>query len=272
MLAKLFPNNTKKIVDIDIDSIAPNPSQPRKYFEKEYIDELADSILQYGLLQPITVRRMEKGYELISGERRLRACKKAGLKKISSIIIDTDEQTSAVLALIENLQRRNLNFFEEAEAIERLISIHNLTQEELAIRLSRSQPSIANKMRILRILPNQQQKILDNNLTERHARALLKIDNDELRDKAIDYIVAHNLNVQDSENYIGRLILKDKTQKGKQMLFVKDIRLFTNTINHAITIMRKSGIEAVSQKEETDAYIEYRIKIPKENTKEKTSA
>lgn len=271
MLAKLFSNNTKKIVDIDIDSIAPNPSQPRKYFEKEYIDELADSILQYGLLQPITVRRIEKGYELISGERRLRACKKAGLKKISSIIIDTDEQTSAVLALIENLQRRNLNFFEEAEAIERLISIYKITQEELAIRLSRSQPSIANKMRILRISPNQQQKILDNNLTERHARALLKIDNEGLRDKAIDYIVAHNLNVQDSENYIGRLI-KNKTQKGKQMLFVKDIRLFTNTINHAITIMRKSGIEAVSQKEETDAYIEYRIKIPKELTKEKTSA
>lgn len=267
MLAKLFPGcSTKRVIELEIDDISPNPSQPRKNFDIEHIEELAGSISQYGLIQPITVRRDGNGgYQLVAGERRLRASKRAGLKKIPAIVMDIDDRTSAMLALIENLQRKNLNFFEEAYAIERLIKTYKLTQEELAKKLSKSQPSIANKLRLLRLCDKEQKIILENNLTERHARALLRLNDEKLRNKTLNHIIDKKLNVQDSERYIENLLEKQNAPvKGKKLLYCRDIRLFTNTINHALSIMRKSGIKAVSQKEETDAYIEYTIKIPKE--------
>ena len=268
----ILTQEKRKVVEIPIEKIIPNPSQPRREFPQTELDSLSESIKENGLLQPISVRHLSGGkYELIAGERRLRACRIAGLRTVSSIIQDCDERQSAIFAILENLQRQDLQLFEEAEGIARLITQWGVTQEEAAIRLGKSQSAIANKLRLLRIEPQHREKIVNAGLTERHARALLRIPNEEMRTKALETVIANGYNVQKTDEYIEQLLtLKEAEQqsrrKGKRTFVVKDIRVFMNTINRAVETMQLSGIAAVTHKRETEEYIECVVRIPKTKT------
>ena len=257
---------SNEVVLIPARMIQPNPHQPRKSFNWDDLEGLAESIHYNGLLQPITVRSKENGrYELISGERRLRACKMAGISAIPSIIIDISDESSAILSVIENLQRENLHFFEEAMAIERLIKGFGLSQEEVSRKLGKSQPTLSNKLRLLRLPDEVRYNITIFGLSERHARALLRLPTVELMEQVIDTIVEEGLTVSATEQLICDILTKsgEKEKKGKRVMVFKDIRIFINTLNHAVTTMRKSGISAKATKNETDTYIEYTVRIDK---------
>lgn len=261
---------SNEVIQIPARLIMPNPHQPRKNFNWDDLEGLAESIHYNGLLQPITVRQCDNGrYELISGERRLRACKMAGLSTIPSIIIDINEEKSALLAILENLQRENLHFFEEAIAIERLMKGFGLSQEEVSRKLGKSQSAISNKLRLLR-LPNEiRYNITLYGLSERHARALLRLPTTSLMNQVIDTIAEQGLTVSATEKLICDILTKSepKEKKGKKIMVFKDVRIFINTLNHAVTTMRKSGINATASKNETDNYIEYVVKIDKQSHK-----
>ena len=268
MLFNQLTQERRKVVEISLDKIVPNPSQPRRTFAQNELDSLSESIRANGLLQPILVRKKGFGYELIAGERRLRACRIAGLKTVSCIINDCDERQSAIFAMLENLQRQDLQLFEEAEGIQRLIAEWGVTQEEAASRLGKSQSTLANKMRLLRLNPEQRKKITEAGLTERHARALLRITQEDKRNLVLDEIIDKNLNVHQTDELIESLmtpipILEESKSKMSRTFIVKDIRIFMNTINNAIDMMKKSGIQAVTQKKETEDYIECVVRIPK---------
>lgn len=251
-----------KVISININEISPNPNQPRTEFNEQELQQLSDSIRINGLLQPLTVRKnIYNKYELISGERRLRASKLAGLTEIPAIVVDTDERQSAIFALIENIQRADLNFFEEALAIKNLISEWNITQEEASERLGKAQSTLANKLRLLKLNDEEQQMILQNGLTERHARALLKINDEEKRSQALIHIIEKKMNVIQAETYIEQLLSAPKPEK-KRILIIKDVRLFINTINKALDTMKRAGIQAETQKKQNDEFIEYVVRIP----------
>ena len=258
-----------KLLQIPIKDILTNPRQPRKVFDNESISELSDSIKQYGLIQPITVRHTKNGkYELIAGERRLRACIMADLKTIPAIIIEASNCDSAALALIENLQRENLNYIDEAEGYSNLIVDFGLTQEELAQKVGKTQASIANKLRILRLSPRVKKILRDNDLTERHARALIRLESEEDQVKALETICAKNLNVKQTDELIDAMLSpkqrkKDLRSTSNTLRVFKDIRIFANTIKQAVDMMKQSGIDATAQKNENDEFIEYIIRIPK---------
>lgn len=264
-------NSTKseKIVMISPYDISPNPSQPRKYFTDEAIFRLADSIRNHGLIQPLTVRKTEKGYELIAGERRLRALKILGENEVPCVISNVDNEESAHLAIIENIQRENLNMFEQASAILNLMKVHCLTQEKIAEQLSCSQSYVANKLRLLKISDEEKEIIIEYGLTERHARALLRLKNDDLRRSVLKTIIKKNLNVSASEDYIERLLLEKKQEKKdniKTKIIIKDMRLFYNTIDKAIETMRSTGFDVETTKRETSDSMEIIIAIPKCST------
>ena len=192
----------KKVMEIPIENIVPNPYQPRKVFSQSALEELSKSIKTYGILQPITVRVKDDKYELIAGERRLRAAKLANLKAVPAIINNMSDESSAVLALLENLQREDLNFIEEAMGYENLIKEHEFTQQQLAEKLGKNQSTIANKLRILR-LPNEIKiNLVEKDLTERHARALLKLPNEELMREVLDKVIKNELTVKKTEKLI----------------------------------------------------------------------
>lgn len=251
------------MVRLPIDKIMPNPAQPRKVFREEELVGLAESIRENGLLQPITVRKENGRYLLIAGERRLRASRLAGLKEISAIVTECEERDSAVLALLENVQRKDLQMFEQATALAALLREHNLTQEEAARRLGMSQSALANKIRLLRLTQAEQLTIIEHNLTERHARALLKVENIALRQKLLQIIIERNLNVGQSEALIESATQKQSKRKPKRTFVAKDVRLFLNTIDHAVDAMKNAGIEAQTEKKETAEYIECIVRIPK---------
>lgn len=265
----ILSQEKRKVVEIPLERIVPNPSQPRRIFAQTELDNLSKSIKESGLLQPLTVRRIDANqYELIAGERRLRACRIAGLKTVSCIINDCDAKQSAIYAMLENLQRQDLQLFEEAEGIARLIAEWDVTQEEAALRLGKSQSTIANKLRLLKISVEDRKKVIEAGLTERHARALLRIPNETMRSKVLDTIIANGYNVQQTDAYVEQLLTlkaaeKKPEKKGKRTFIVKDIRIFINTINHAIEAMKLSGIDAVTHKSETEDYIECVVRIPK---------
>ena len=261
----------KNIVYLRIDSIKPNPYQPRKKFDLSMLEELRDSIKQYGVLQPINVRVISGNhYELVAGERRLRAATMAGLTDIPAIILDVSESDSAIMALIENLQREDLTYLEEAEGYASLLDDHNLTQEELALKIGKSQSTIANKIRLLKLSPLIKKILMDNNLTERHARSLLKLRDEQLQHKVLKMVCERGLNVKKTEDLIDRVIeryTKEKTEreiKQKQLTrAVKDIRIFVNTIKQAVLLMKKSGVQAQAAQFDRGKYIEFIVRIPK---------
>lgn len=211
---------------------------------------------------------------MISGERRLRASVMAGFTKIPCIVMKCSDKDSAIFALIENLQRKDLGMFEEARGINRLIRKYGITQEQAAIQLGKKQSTVANKLRLLRLSYDEQDWIVQAGLTERHARALLKIQNEDSRKEVLSHIIAENLNVKETEKYISSLLDNKKVQplhnNNDKKIVVKDVRIFVNTISRAVDTMRMSGIDAVSNKEETEDYIEYTVKIPKETALEKS--
>lgn len=258
---------SSRITYIKTDSISPNPMQPRRIFDSESLKELASSISKYGVIQPLTVRRKGRDYELIAGERRLRAAKMAGLSKVPCIVLEVDKSDSSIIALIENLHRRDLDFIEEAEGIYQLINTFGLSQEEAAKKLGKSQSAIANKLRILRLGGELLYVIREAGLTERHARALLRLEDDQSRIMVLEKIINDGMNVAKTEEYIERL-LSGETEEEKQnsprpIYVLKDVRLFLNTVARGMTMMKQSGIHAEYGKDETDTDIILTIKIPK---------
>ena len=258
-----------RVLLLNIREISSNPYQPRSQFEPRALQELADSISQNGLLQPVTVREWENGYQLIAGERRLMACKMLGMEQIPAIVNRVDDEKSAVFALIENLQRKDLNYFEEAQGIQTLMQTSGMSQQEVANKLGKAQSTVANKLRLLFFGEDLRQKMLDNGLTERHARALLRLPNERLVNEAIQYIVAERLNVGESESYIESLLTavpeKPPSKPATRLFVVKDLRIFMNTITKAVSTMRLAGIEVDTSKEEDEEYIHYLVKIPKKS-------
>jgi len=255
------------ILHIPIDSIRMNPYQPRQSVDKEALEELCESIRQYGLLQPIVVRQINgRDFELVAGERRLRACRMAKMETVPAVVVRAGGTDSAVMALIENIQRENLNYIEEAEAYNSLLSDHGMTQEELALRLGKSQSTIANKVRILKLSPMIRQILKENNLTERHARAILRIPDEKNRLRVLDRIVKKGLNVSAAEELVEEFLSTGEPTENvpaKNFRAIKDVRIFSNTIRRAVDIMKKSGIDAETYKNESEDFIEYTIKIPK---------
>ena len=248
---------------IPVQHIVPNPNQPRQQWKEEELESLSQSIRTSGVLQPITVRRLENGwYELIAGERRLRASKKAGLTEIPALVLLCTAEESAVYALIENIQRQDLGFFEEAEAFLQISRQQKVTQEELAHRLGKSQAYVANQMRLMKQEKEERTVIQDAHLTERHARALLRIEDSDERKKVLHTIVQKQLTVRETEELVERA-LAPKKAKQKTRGIVKDVRLFLNTVNRAIDVMKQSGIRAQTDKRETEQYFEYIVRIPK---------
>lgn len=254
-----------QVVLLDPEVIAPNPYQPRKKFEPEALRELADSIAANGLLQPVTVRKTEAGYELIAGERRLMACRMIKMERIPALLESYDDDQSAIFALIENLQRKDLNFFEQAEGMQRLMKQCGLTQEQLARQLGKSQPTVANKLRLLAFPEELRRKMLDYGLTERHARALLRIPSTEW-EKTVQTIAEQKLNVGDTERYLEQKEAKRLPKKKPTKIFVlRDFRIFMNTISHAVSTMKLAGIEIDTATEEDEEYIHYTMRIPKKS-------
>lgn len=257
-----------KIIDISINLVKPNPNQPRQFFDPAQLTSLAKSISQDGIIQPLTVRKVNNYFELISGERRLRAAKLAGLRSVPCIIVDISDERSAVLALIENIQRSDLNFFEEAEAISILIKEYGMTQEDAAIRLGMAQSTIANKLRLLKLTSIERKMIISNNLSERHARALLKLDDADMRHQVLVCIIENNLTVDKTEKYIASLETKEKIKASykKRSPILRDVKLFFNTVNKAINVMKLAGVDAQVKKAHHDGMIEYTILIPEETS------
>lgn len=269
-IEKIEKEDVKNITYVAIDNIRPNPYQPRKQFNKISLEELCESIKQYGVIQPINVRKLSSNmYELVAGERRLRAATMAGLKEIPAIIIDINDNDSAVMALIENLQREDLSYMEEAEGYNNLISDHGFTQEELASKIGKSQSTIANKIRLLKLPPLVKKILADNNLTERHARALLKLHDEQLQLKVLKNVCEKGLNVKRTEELVERAIDRltkqenDNKNKGKFTKAIKDIRIFVNTIKQAIELMKRSGVDAKAAQFDRGSYVEFIIRIPK---------
>lgn len=250
-----------KLLSLPLAEIEPNRNQPRKYFDEKALDDLSDSIAEYGLIQPITVRKISGGYELISGERRYRAAQLVGLKTIPAYIVDAGEDKSAIMSLLENLQREDLSFFEIAESYRNLIRSQGITQTELAERVGKSQSSVANKLRLLNLPPLVKKLIRDYNLSERHARALLALNSEEEQIEVIRAICAEHLNVSQTEELIKIMQTKCKQDKNLHIASVKDIKMFKNTVRQALDIMKQGGIEAHMEESSHDWGTQYVIRI-----------
>ena len=250
---------------IPLGRIRPNPQQPRRSFDEEGLAELAASIRSCGILQPLTVRRAGEGYELVAGERRLRAARIAGLREVPCLVAQVGEEDSALLALMENLQRRDLDCWEEAQAIARLISRYGLSQEEAARRLGRAQPTVANKLRLLRLPEDVRALLRENGLTERHARALLRLQDPEVQRRAAGDMVRRGMNVAQAEAYMEKLLQSAQVTppRGRSTYIIKDVRLFLNSVDRGLHLMRQAGVDAGWNRQDTDLEILLTIRIPK---------
>ena len=262
-MALLLGKKKNAFTEIPVSAIKPNAAQPRRRFDEEGVEALAESIRRYGVLQPLCVRRTAEGFELIAGERRLRAATLAGLERVPCVLFSAGAEDSAVLAMVENLMRRDLDMFEEASAIATLIDRYRLTQEEVAARLSLSQSAVANKLRLLRLSEGVRHTLLENGLTERHARALLRLETEDGRAAALSVIVAKKMNVSQAEAYVEGL-LSDKPHK--RPVFkgaVKDVRIFRNSVERAMTVARHAGMVLRREESETEKEWIYTIRIRK---------
>ncbi len=256
-----------KVLQIPTIQIRPNRAQPRKTFDEDELRMLSQSIATSGILQPLTVRKLSSAeYELVAGERRLRAAALAGLTKVPCVLIKCTDKESAVFALLENLQRADLNMFEEARGIERLIRKYDITQEEAAARLGKKQSTLSNKLRLLKLSFEEQDWILGAGLSERHARALLRLEDSRTRREVLSKIVAEGLSARETEEEVAKLLYEEELLKKphrENRYVIKDVRIFVNTITKAVDTMRLSGINAESEKRENEEFIEYIVKIPK---------
>ena len=258
-------NIEQEILYLGVDRVSPNPYQPRKFFDNESIEDLAKSIKEYGVMQPISVRLINGvSYELVAGERRLRASRLAGLLTIPAIVVDIKDQDSAMLAIIENIQREDLNYIEEAIGFTNLLEDYKFTQEELAKRLGKSQSTIANKIRILKLSKDVQKFLMENNLSERHARALLRLEDEAVQLFVLQKVVKDGLNVKKTEDLIERM-LEDKkevkTKGAKVKRIIKDMRLFSNSIKQSLSIMEESGYKTEYLLDEVEDGCEILIKV-----------
>ena len=250
---------TGRVVFLPARSIRPNPAQPRRSFDEKALAELADSIRHHGVIQPLSVRRVGGGDELIAGERRLRAAQAAGLGEIPCIVMTMDDAESGLVALVENLQRQDLDFIEEAMGISRLIRTQNLSQEQAARMLGKSQSAIANKLRLLRHSPQVLAAIKQGNLTERHARALLRLGTEQAKMRAIETIVSLGMSVSRTEQYIDNLL----SDQGKKPQTRVNLGGFLNNLTQSLARIQSAGISAVSERRETEKEIVLTITIPK---------
>ena len=249
---------TGRVVFLPARAIQPNPAQPRKVFREEALEELAQSIRQHGILQPLSVRRVGLTYELIAGERRLRAAKLAGLTEIPCIIMNMDDKESGMTAMVENLQRQDLDFIEEARGISLLMEQWNMSQEGIARVMGKSQSAVANKLRILKHSPQVLEALRAGELTERHGRALLKLPTEQEKITAISHIVRHKMGVAQTERYIESLLENRDDRKPRA-----NVGAFLNSLNQSLARIQLSGIPAVSERRETDSQIVLTITIPK---------
>lgn len=253
---------------IPVDNIKPNPYQPRKHFSKRALEELSQSIKAYGIIQPLSVRKIsDESYELVAGERRLRASKLVGLREVPAIVINMRDQDSAALALIENLQREDLNFLEEAEGYYNLISDHGFTQQELAEKIGKSQSTVANKLRILK-LPNDIKKLLvENNLTERHGRALLKLPDEETQKEVLEKVIKTERTVKQTEDLISDMLTamtkEDDPENRQSIKSLINFRIYINTLKNAYNAIKESGVEAEYEQKDMGDFIQVSVKIPK---------
>ncbi len=264
------PKSAGQVLLIPNEIIYPNPNQPRRSFNQEELVNLAISIRMNGILQPITVRETQNGYEVVSGERRLRASRLAGMLNVPCIVIEANNFKSAVYALIENLQRQNLGYFEEAVAIEKLMYDFGLSQDEVAKQLGKAPSTVSNKLRLLSLPVRVRELLCENGLSERHARALLRLP-EEKRLPVLEKIIDKKLNVIQTEEYIEEL-LNEKTARRVTKTMFSDVKIFLKTINHAVDTMKKAGIKAdIKKEEQAEDYI-YHIKIPKKQVYKATAS
>lgn len=255
----------EEIKKIPIDDIVANRFQPRTVFDESKIEELSRTIHTHGIIQPIVVREYEHGkYEIIAGERRWRAMKKLGWDLVPAIIKNLSDTETASVALIENLQREELTPIEEAIAYGKLLELHNLTQEALAQRLGKGQSTVANKLRLLKLPQQVQDALLSKEITERHARSLIPLKNEEKQIQLLNEIIEKNLNVKQTEERVVKLLEQPKDKaKPKRKAFSKDMRIAVNTIRQSLSMVTDSGINLASEEEEFEEYYQFTIKIPK---------
>ena len=265
-----------RILSISVRELSVNPSNMRRETNIESVRELSGSIAKYGVLQPLCVRKLGRGYEVVSGERRLRAAKLAGLTDVPCILLDVGEEESAAIVLVENLQRRNLDFIEEAEALGRLRELYNYSQEDVARLIGRSQPAVANKLRLLKLPPELLLAVREAGLTERHARALLKLSSDREMAEALARMIADDLNVAQAEAYIeARLTPETEAPEAPEpepvievhtpVIKVRDHRVFLNSVARGADVMRRSGIAVMLDTTEDEREIVLTVRIPKSN-------
>ena len=255
--------DSQRVLYLPVDYIVPNPSQPRAIFLREGLEELAASIAEHGILQPLSVREICGRYQLISGERRLRAARMVGLTSVPCIIVDVTDTESALLALVENLQRRDLDFLEEALALRRLIVQHGLSQEEAARKVGKSQSAVANKLRLLKLAPEVLEAVKQAGLTERHARALLRLPAEQ-RLEAARYMAREQLTVARAEAYVDKLLSPPPPQTVRKMpvYHIRDVRFFLNTIDRSVRLMQSAGVPATSQQDKKDGVLTLTVRIP----------
>ena len=267
LLRKKGMLDSTRVLFLPVDEIAPNPDQPRRTFPQHELEELANSIRVLGLLQPLTVRRSEQGWELVAGERRLRAAKLAGLTQVPCLSLQIDSQRSSLLALVENLQRKDLDFWEEALALDKLITTYRLSQEEAARRIGKSQSAVANKLRLLKLPTAVLELLRDGGATERHARALLPLQVPELQVQAAQRILGGGLTVAQTEALVNELLHPlppaPPVRRPRRVFVVKDVRLFLNTVNRGMALMRSAGVDAQCRREDRDGEILLTIHIPR---------
>lgn len=255
-----------KVLFLPIDSIVPNPNQPRSVFTAPELEELADSIRALGILQPLTVRRRDGQWELVAGERRLRAAKLAGLEQVPCLSVQVDSQSSSLLALVENLQRRDLDFWEEALALRQLLDTFHISQEEAARRLGKSQSAIANKLRLLKLSPEVLSLLREHGASERHARALLRLEAPQQQLEAAGHIVRRKLTVAQTEAMVEHMLSSSPVSRKRPTFIVKDVRLFLNTITRSLDLMRSAGVNAQCKRQDSEDEILLTIHIPRKSS------
>ena len=257
------------IVSLRIDELSPNPVQPRRQFDEDSLRELSESIRSYGILNPITVRLRSGRYELVAGERRWRAARLAGLREVPCILLDVNMEDAGLIALVENLQRKDLDFVEAAEGIQRLIRMFGLSQEEAARRIGKSQSAVANKLRLLRLPGDVLLALRENGLSERHGRALLRLPDEEQQRAALAVILENELTVAAAEAYIDALLSSPTEARPappperRRTLVLKDVRVFLNSVRRSIEVMKQGGIDAGLERRETEDALILTISIPK---------